>query len=64
MIIFEAMLVPGSFPTEFNHPKHETEAQRTHPKDELEAGGQLVLQAASPAKSPKTMNTEIQRGLV
>ena len=38
-------------------------AARSHPKHELKAGGQLVLQAASSAKSPKTMNTEIQRGL-
>ena len=39
-------------------------AERDHPNQELEAGGQLVLQATSSAKSPKTMNTEIQRGLV
>ena len=46
-------LCPGIFPAEFNHPKHE-----------LEAGWQLVLQATSSAKGPKTMNTEIQRGVV
>ena len=39
-------------------------AERGRPKHELEAGGQRVLQATSSAKSPKTMNTEIQRGLV
>ena len=52
-IILEAMLVPYHF----------LNAAQS-PKDELEAGGQLVLQAASSAKSPKTMNKEIQRGLV
>ena len=36
---------------------------RHHPKHELEAGGQPVLQATSSAKTPKTMNTEIRRGL-
>ena len=39
-------------------------AERGHPERELEAGGQLVLQAMSSMKSTKTMNTEIQRGLV
>ena len=34
------------------------------PGHELQAGGQLVLQPAGSAKSAKTMNTEIQRGLV
>ena len=50
MIIFAAMPVPGHFRAECYHPKHQL--------------GQLVLQEASSAKSPKTMNTEIQRGLV
>ena len=30
----------------------------------LKQGGQLVLQATRSPKSPKTLNTEIQRGLV
>ena len=51
MIIFEAMLVPGRFLSGVQSSKAR------------EAGGQLVLQAASSAKNPKTMNTEIQRGL-
>ena len=50
MIMFEAMLVPGRLLSGMHHPKHE-----------LEAGGQLVLQAASSAKSAKTINTEILR---
>ena len=52
IIIFETMLVPGHFPAAFNHPTHG-----------IEAGGQLVLQATSSAKSLKTMNTEVQKGM-
>ena len=53
MIIFEGKLAPRHFPAGCNHPGHE-----------LQAGGQQLLQAAGSAQSPKTMNTEIQRGLV
>ena len=49
MIIFAAMRVPGHFRAECSHPAHQL--------------AQPVLQAANSAKSPETMNTEIQRGV-